>query len=90
MKKLILTILAAFCMLGFSACGSSAPVETSSQTEAVQQETQAQVTEAEQPGEDKAAPGQTEKQQQGHDSCVLLRNRHNKGRGGAYRKCHEC
>ncbi|MBP1534066.1 MAG: flavodoxin, partial [Ruminococcus sp.] len=71
MKKLILTILAAFCMLGFSACGSSAPVETSSQTEAVQQETQAQVTEAEQPGEDKAAPGQTEKQQQGHDSCVL-------------------
>ena len=69
MKKLILTILAALCMFGFASCGNTAESSlsaagTTAQTEAVQQETQAQVTEAEQPGEEKAAPEQTEEQSQ--------------------------
>ncbi len=67
-------MLAALCMLGFTACGnadssSSAPAETTVQTESVQQETQAQqaeqsaeVTEAEESSEENAAPEQTVEQ----------------------------
>ena len=74
MKKLMISMLAALCMLGFTACGnadssSSAPAETAVQTESVQQETQAQqaeqsaeVTEAEESSEENAAPEQTEEQ----------------------------
>ena len=74
MKKLMIAMLAALCMLGFTACGnadssSAAPAETTVPTESVQQETQeqqaeqsAEVTEAEQSDEEKAAPEQTEEQ----------------------------
>lgn len=52
MKKLMISMLAALCMLGFTACGNadssnSAPADTAVQTESVQPETQAQ--EKEQP-----------------------------------------
>lgn len=72
-------MLAALCMLGFTACGnadssSSAPAETAVQTESVQQETQAQqaeqsaeVTEAEESSEENAAPEQTEEQPEQSD-----------------------
>ena len=77
MKKIVLSMLAAVCMLGFTACGSpdsssSAPKE--SQTEAVSQtETALQQSQAEQPSdpseaevsEDKqSAPDKTEEQSQ--------------------------
>ena len=80
MKKLLLSIIAGMCMLGFTACGnadtsSSVPTETSKQTETALQETQAQqteqspeVTEAEQSDEEKAVPEQTEEQSQNADT----------------------
>ena len=80
MKKLLLSIIAGMCMLGFTACGnadtsSSVPTETSKQTETALQETQAQqteqsadLTETEQPGEEKAVPEQTEEQSQNADT----------------------
>lgn len=80
MKKLILTILTALCMLGFASCGNTAESSlsaagTTAQTEAVQQKTQSQqteqsadVTEAEQTNEEKAVPEQTEEQSQNADT----------------------
>ena len=77
MKKMILSVLAAMCMLGLTACGntdssSSSAAETSAQTQSGLQETQAQqsaeVTEAEQSDEEKAVPGQTEEQSQNADT----------------------
>lgn len=70
-------MLAALCMLGFTACGNadssnSAPADTAVQTESVQPETQAQekeqpeqsaeVTESEQSDEEKTVPEQTGEQ----------------------------
>ncbi|MBR6982794.1 MAG: flavodoxin [Ruminococcus sp.] len=72
MKKMMLSILAAMCMLVFTACGttdssSSSTAETSAQTVSAQHETQteqsAEVTEAEQSDEEKVVPEQTEEQQ---------------------------
>ena len=65
MKKVIISLAAVFCMLGFTACGkadnsSSTPTETSVQTETALQETQTQQTE--QSDEDNNVPEQTEKQ----------------------------
>ena len=80
MKKIIITLSAAFCMLGFTACGSTdsssfSAAETSAQTQTDLQETQAQqaeqspeVTEAEQSDEEKAVPEQTEEQSQNADT----------------------
>ena len=77
MKKMMLSLLAAMCMLGLTACGntdssSSSAAETSAQTQSGLQETQAQqsaeVTEAEQSDEEKAVPGQTEEQSQNADT----------------------
>ena len=80
MKKLLLSIIAGMCMLGFTACGnadtsSSGPTETSKQTETALQETQAQqteqsaeLTEAAKPDEEKAVPEQTEEQSQNADT----------------------
>lgn len=76
MKKVMLSLLAAMCMLGFTACGntdnsSSPAAETSAQTQADLQETESQqteqfaeVTESEQSDEEKAAPEQTAEQPQ--------------------------
>ena len=86
MKKLMISMLAALCMLGFTACGnadssSSAPAETAVQTESVQQETQAQqaeqsaeVTEAEQHDEENAASEQTEEQSEQADPNEVPEN----------------
>lgn len=80
MKKLLLSIIAGMCMLGFTACGnadtsSSVPTETSKQTETAWQETQAQqteqsaeLTEAAKPDEEKAVPEQTEMQPENPDT----------------------
>ena len=80
MKKLIISLAAVFCMLGFTACGSTdsssfSAAETSAQTQTDLQETQAQqaeqspeVTEAEQSDEEKAVPEQTEEQSQNADT----------------------
>lgn len=80
MKKIMLSLLAAMCMLGFTACGStdsssSSTAETSAQTQTDLQETQAQQaeqsaeeTEAEQSDEKKAVPEQTEEQSQNADT----------------------
>lgn len=77
MKNMMLSLLAAMCMLGLTACGnadssSSSAAETSAQTQAGLQETQAQqsaeVSEAEQSDEEKAVPGQTEEQSQNADT----------------------
>ena len=73
MKKLILTILTALCMFGFASCGNTAESSlsaagTTAQTEAVQQKTQAQVTETEPTDEEKAVPEQTEEQSQNADT----------------------
>lgn len=77
MKKMMLSLLAAMCMLGSTACGnadssSSSAAGTSAQTQDGLQETQAQqsdeVTEAEQSDEEKAVPGQTEEQSQNADT----------------------
>ena len=80
MKKLLLSIIAGMCMLGFTACGnadtsSSVPTETSKQTETALQETQAQqteqsaeLTEAAKPDEEKAVPEQTETQPENPDT----------------------
>ena len=76
MKKVIISLAAVFCMLGFTACGntdnsSSPAAETSAQTQADLQETESQqteqsaeVTESEQSDEEKAAPEQTAEQPQ--------------------------
>ena len=73
-------MIAAICMLGFTACGnadtsSSVPTETSKQTETALQETQAQqteqsaeLTEAAKPDEEKAVPEQTETQPENPDT----------------------
>ena len=81
MKKLMISMLAALCMLGFTACGnadssSSAPAETAVQTESVQQtEQSAEVTEAEQSDEEKAAPEQTEAQPENADANEVPENK---------------
>ena len=85
MKKLIISMLAALCMLGFTACGntenSAAQAETAVQTQAAVQETQAQqteqsadVTESEQSNEEKAAPEQTEIQPENTDTNEVSEN----------------
>ncbi len=72
MKKIMLSMLAAMCMLGLTGCGntdfSSAPAETTVQQE-VQTEQSAEDTEAEKPDEDKAVSGQTEKQPENPDTA---------------------
>ncbi len=80
MKRIIISLAAVFCMLDFTACGStdsnsSSTAQTSATTQAEQQETQAQqaeqspeVTEAEQSDEEKAVPEQTEEQSQNADT----------------------
>ena len=73
MKKIIITLSAVFCMLGFTACGNStesgsAAAGTSAQTEAVTQQTQAKKSDepakTEQSDEEKAAPAQNDEQPQ--------------------------
>ncbi|SDA28805.1 Flavodoxin [Ruminococcus sp. YE71] len=76
MKKVIISLAAVFCMLGFTACGntdnsSSPAADTSAQTQAdlqgtesQQTEQSAEVTESEQSDEEKAAPEQTAEQPQ--------------------------
>ena len=71
MKKMILSVLAAMCMLGLTACGNtdssnSSTTEKPAQTEAVQQQTQVQQTERS--DEEKAVPEQTEEQSQNTDT----------------------
>ena len=71
MKKLIVSMIAAMCMLGFTACGnadksSSVPAGTSQQTESALQETQTQP--AEQSDDEKKAPVQTDEQPQTADT----------------------
>ena len=72
MKKIILSMLAAMCMLCITGCGntdlSSAPAETAVQQE-VQTDQSAEDTEAEKPDEDKAVSGQTEKQPENPDTA---------------------
>ena len=77
MKKIIITLSAVFCMLGFTACGNStesgsAAAGTSAQTEVVTQQTQAKKSDepakTEQSDEEKAAPEQTEEQPQTEDT----------------------
>ena len=80
MKRLLIPIIAAFCMLGITACGSSdnsssKNAETSAQTVSSQQETQtqqteqsAQVTESGKPDEEKAVTEQTENQPENPDT----------------------
>jgi flavodoxin len=72
MKKIMLSMLAAMCMLGLTGCGntdfSSAPAETTVQQE-VQTEQSAEDTEAEKPDEDKAVSSQTEKQPENPDTA---------------------
>ena len=80
MKRLFIPIIAAFCMLGITACGSSdnsssKNTETSAQTVSSQQETQtqqteqsAQVTESGKPDEEKAVTEQTENQPENPDT----------------------
>ena len=80
MKKLVFSMIAAMCMLGFTACGntdssSSSTAETSAQTQADLQETQvqqteqsAELTEAEHIDEEKAVPEQPEEQSQNADA----------------------
>ena len=72
MKKIILSMLAAMCMLGLTGCGnadsSSAPAETALQQE-IQTEQPTEDTEAEKPDEDKAVSGQTEKQPENPDTA---------------------
>lgn len=73
MKKMVFSVIAAMCVLGFTACGndnssSSAPSETTAQTEAAQQETLTEktdeMTEAEQSDEEKTEPKKNEEQSQ--------------------------
>ncbi len=72
MKKLILSMLAAMCMLGFSACGSSADAGSSAQTEAVQHSSQEQpnneVAGSEGSDKEKAAPDQNAVQPKNNDA----------------------
>ena len=72
MKKIMLSMLAAMCMLGLTGCvnadSSSAPAETALQQE-IQTEQPAEDTEAEKPDEDKAVSGQTEKQPENPDTA---------------------
>ena len=72
MKKIMLSMLAAMCMLGLTGCGnadsSSAPAETALQQE-IQTEQPTEDTEAEKPDEDKAVSGQTEKQPENPDTA---------------------
>lgn len=72
MKKLILSTLAAVCMLCFASCGdqanSSAPSETSAQTSAVSQETQTEQSDEAEFPKDKEAPSQAEEQPQTEDT----------------------
>ena len=76
MKKIIITLSAVFCMLGFTACGNStesgsAAAGTSARTVAVTQQTQAkksdEPTKTEQSDEEKAAPAQNDEQPQTED-----------------------
>ena len=69
MKKMMLALLAAMCMLGAAACGSSSTAEAPAQTQAAVQETQAQQTEqsvkttrSEQSDAEMTVPEQTEEQ----------------------------
>lgn len=73
MKKMVFSVIAAMCVLSFTACGSdnsssSAPSETTAQTEAAQQETLTEktdeMTEAEQSDEEKTEPKKNEEQPQ--------------------------
>ena len=73
MKKMVFSVIAAMCVFGFTACGSdnsssSAPSETTAQTEAAQQETLTEktdeMTEAEQSDEEKTEPKKNEEQSQ--------------------------
>lgn len=73
MKKMVFSVIAAMCVFGFTACGSdnsssSAPTETTAQTEAAQQETLTEktdeMTEAEQSDEEKTEPKKNEEQSQ--------------------------
>ena len=73
MKKMVFSVIAAMCVLGFTACesdnsSSSAPSETTAQTEAAQQETLTEktdeMTEAEQSDEEKTEPKKNEEQSQ--------------------------
>ena len=80
MKKIMISVLAAMCMLGFTACGntnssSSSTAETSAQTQADAQETQAQQKEqsdeaavTEQPDEEKAVPEEAAEQSENKDA----------------------
>ena len=69
MKKMMLSVLAAMCMLGFTACGntgsSSSTAQTSAQTRADLQETQTQQAEQ---SEDKDAPKQADEQSENTDT----------------------
>ena len=71
MKKIILSMLAAMCMLCITGCGntdlSSAPSETAVQQE-VQTDQSAEDNEAEKPDEDKAVSSQTENQPKNPDT----------------------
>ena len=71
MKKILLSMIAAMCMLGFTACGntdssSSAPAEAAVQTESAQQETPAEqsadVSGSERPDEAETDSDQTDEQ----------------------------
>ena len=73
MKKIIITLSAVFCMLGFTACGNStesgsAEAGTSARTVAATQQMQAKKSDepdkTEQPDEEKAAPAQNDEQPQ--------------------------
>ena len=70
MKRLIISLAAAFCMLGFTACGN-ADSSSSAAAGSVSQQTQTQQTDkatgSEHSQEDKSVPEQTKKQQQTSD-----------------------
>ncbi len=78
MKRLILSMFAAVCMFGFTACGNTdnssfAPADTTAKNEAAQQASQAEESDvssetANQPEEDKAVSEKAEEQPQNTDN----------------------
>ena len=90
MKKMMLALLAAMCMLGAAACGStdsssSVTAEAAAQTQAAVQETQAQQTEqsvettrSEQSDAEMTVPEQTEEQPGTDDLDASTGGRHDR------------
>ena len=72
MKRIIISMLAGLCMIGFTACGNESSKSSSTSvpaaTEAVTQETQEQSSEADTDTDDKKAPVQTESVSESSDT----------------------